>query len=131
MFSTVKAQFVTRLTSLGYTEQVEFFENENIANLNKTYSVRCAGIDNATIESKHNLVFLKLKIDVSINYDLHLGNSYASSIDLLDDIIVDLINPTNYASGVRVIEYDGIDLNINNDTLEAKLKFAIEYSKGN
>ena len=131
MYSTIKAKFVTRLTGLGYTEQVEFFENEETAQLNKTYSIRCFDLKQATIESKHNLVFLKMGIQISINYDLHLGNSYSASIDLLDDIITDVINPDNFPTGARLVDFDGIDLNINNDTLEVKLKFQVEYSKSN
>ncbi len=131
MYSTIKAKFVTRLTSLGYTEQAEFFENENIAQPDKTYSIRCYGLEQGIIGSKYNTVFLKMGVVISINYDLHLGNSYSASIDLIDDLVTDVINPDNYPTGARLIDYDGLDLNIDNDTLEAKVKFKVEYAKNN
>lgn len=130
MFSTIKTKFKTLLTALGYTEQVEFYENETTAQVDKTYSIRCYSLKQKN-ESKYNLLFLQMGVSVSVNYDLHLGNSYSASLDLLDDVVGSIISPSNYATGVRLIELDGIEININNDTLEVAFKFQVEYTNSN
>jgi hypothetical protein len=133
-WSDLKTKVSDVLDGLQLTEAVETFNIQSLPNslTGKRYCVLADEIrPNAEFKDKADRFYPHIKFSVNIIFDLFTAdkNYYDTAITTIETVIGSVINPTNYSSLTRIVNFLGARVvTVNDNFLVATIDFDAEYT---